>query len=186
MDCSPPGSSVHGIFQARILEWIAISFSRAASWPRDWTQVSWTAGRFFTNLAKHYFWGLLIKFNIWYSSSFTATRNSSNHYIHCSTVSVWSTPGLWAPPTVRKQERLFRAVLGTCLQLLQHVSLTTLVTEKLFWGKAHHLQKGLFEIQSQNLQKVIPWAHEMKVKVTQSCLTLCDPMGLFRPEYWSR
>ena len=35
MDCSPPGSSVHGIFQARILEWVAISFSRGFSQPRD-------------------------------------------------------------------------------------------------------------------------------------------------------
>ena len=42
--CSPPGSSVHGILQARILEWVAISSSRGASWPRDWTQVSCTAG----------------------------------------------------------------------------------------------------------------------------------------------
>ena len=33
---SPPGSSVHGIFQARILEWVAISFSRRTSWPRSW------------------------------------------------------------------------------------------------------------------------------------------------------
>ena len=40
MDCSTPGSSVRGIFQARILEWVAISFSRGSSWPRDWTQVS--------------------------------------------------------------------------------------------------------------------------------------------------
>ena len=47
-DCSPPGSSVHGIVQARILEWIAISFSRGSSWPRDQTQVSCIAGRFFT------------------------------------------------------------------------------------------------------------------------------------------
>ena len=39
MDCSPPGSSVHGILQARILECGAISFSRASSWPRDWTYV---------------------------------------------------------------------------------------------------------------------------------------------------
>ena len=37
LDCSPPGSSVHGILQARILEWVAISFSRGSSWPRDWT-----------------------------------------------------------------------------------------------------------------------------------------------------
>ena len=36
-DCSPPGSSVHGTFQARGLEWVAISFSRGSSWPRDWT-----------------------------------------------------------------------------------------------------------------------------------------------------
>ena len=39
MDCSPPGSSVHGILQARILEWVATLFSRGSSWP-DWTQVS--------------------------------------------------------------------------------------------------------------------------------------------------
>ena len=49
--CSPSNSSVHGIFQARILEWVAISFSGGSSWPRDprdWTQVSHIAGRFFT------------------------------------------------------------------------------------------------------------------------------------------
>ena len=37
VDCSPPGSSIHGIFQARVLEWVAISFSGGFSWPRDWT-----------------------------------------------------------------------------------------------------------------------------------------------------
>ena len=37
MDCSPPGSFVHEIFQARILEWVAISFSKGSSQPRDWT-----------------------------------------------------------------------------------------------------------------------------------------------------
>ena len=40
MDCSPPGSSVHGIFQARILEWVAISFSRGFFQPRDRARVS--------------------------------------------------------------------------------------------------------------------------------------------------
>ena len=48
MDCSPPGSSVHGISQARILEWVAISFSRGSSKPRDWTQVFHIVGRRFT------------------------------------------------------------------------------------------------------------------------------------------
>ena len=46
-DCSPPGPSVHGILQARILEWIAIPFSRGSSWPRDWTRVPCIASRFF-------------------------------------------------------------------------------------------------------------------------------------------
>ena len=48
MDNSPSGSSVHGILQARILEWVAIPFSRGSFPPRDWTQVSCTEGRFFT------------------------------------------------------------------------------------------------------------------------------------------
>ena len=50
MDCSLPGSSVHGILQARILEWIAVPFSRGSSQPRHWTQVSHIAGGFFTKL----------------------------------------------------------------------------------------------------------------------------------------
>ena len=48
MDCSLSGSSIRGILQARILEWVAISFSRGSSQPRDWTRVSLIAGRCFT------------------------------------------------------------------------------------------------------------------------------------------
>ena len=51
MDCSLPGSSVHGISQARILEWVAISFSKGSSLPRDRTQVPCIAGRIFYKLA---------------------------------------------------------------------------------------------------------------------------------------
>ena len=47
-DCSLSGSSIHGIFQARVLEWIAIAFSRESSRPRDGTRVSRIAGRRFT------------------------------------------------------------------------------------------------------------------------------------------
>ena len=43
MDCSPPGSSVHRILQARILEWVAISYCRGSSWPRGQTHVSWVS-----------------------------------------------------------------------------------------------------------------------------------------------
>ena len=66
VDYSPPGSSVHGILQARVLEWVAISFSRASSWPRDRTQVSRIAGR---------------RFNLW------ATREAPS--IHLLTFKNW-------------------------------------------------------------------------------------------------
>ena len=48
VDCSPPGSSVHGILKARILEWVAIPFSRGSSKPRNQTHVSYISriGRF--------------------------------------------------------------------------------------------------------------------------------------------
>ena len=69
MDCSLPGSSVHGIIQARILELIAIPFSRGSSWPRDWTQVSCTAGIFFT---------------VW------TTRESESHSVLSDSVTPWT------------------------------------------------------------------------------------------------
>ena len=57
MDCSPPGSSVHAILQASILEWVVMPFSRGSSQPRDWTRVPWSrvspalVGGFFTTVA---------------------------------------------------------------------------------------------------------------------------------------
>ena len=45
MDCIPPGSSVHGISQVRILDWVAVSFSRGSSQPRDQTGVSYIGRR---------------------------------------------------------------------------------------------------------------------------------------------
>ena len=60
VDCSLPGSSVHGIFQARILEWAAISFSRGSSKPRDRTRVSHVVGRCFYRLSHRVIAFLLI------------------------------------------------------------------------------------------------------------------------------
>ena len=61
MDCGLPGPSVHGIFQARILKWVAISFSRGFSRSSDQTQVSHIAGRFFTVWATRNIEGLHVK-----------------------------------------------------------------------------------------------------------------------------
>ena len=68
MDCSPSGSSVHGILQARILEWVAIPFSRRSSWPREQIWVSCLAGRLFTiwanREAPYIYTHIHIRFNI--------------------------------------------------------------------------------------------------------------------------
>ena len=56
VDCSSPGSSVPGILQARILEWVAISFSRGSSQFRDWTCISHIKGKYFTTSATWGFW----------------------------------------------------------------------------------------------------------------------------------
>ena len=71
MDCSPPSSSVHGIFQARILKWVAIPFSRGSSPSSDRIQGSCTVGRFFT---------------VW------ATREA--WFFQKSFISIWE-PGIW-------------------------------------------------------------------------------------------
>ena len=67
MDCSLSGSSVHRILQARILEWVAIPFSRGSSQPRDWTSVSYITGRFFT---------------IWATRETTSLQKAMYIYIH--------------------------------------------------------------------------------------------------------
>ena len=69
MDGSPPGSSVHGILQARILDWVAISSFKGSSQHRDWTQVSHIAGGFFTIWAT----GEVHLFYIWKCIGFHAT-----------------------------------------------------------------------------------------------------------------
>ena len=68
--CSPPGCSVHRILHARILEWIAISFSRRTSRPRDWTQSSCIVGRLFTVWATREAWHHLSTV-VFYTSSYT-------------------------------------------------------------------------------------------------------------------
>ena len=70
VDCSLSGSSVHGIFQARVLEWIAISFSRGSSGPRNQTRVSRISGR---------------RFTVW------ATREAKLHVNVCSAVTSFNT-----------------------------------------------------------------------------------------------
>ena len=83
MDCSLPGSSIHGIFQAIVLQWVAISFSRGSSWPRDRTRVSHIVDRCFTVWATKevlhvcvcvyiYIYLYLYLYNVWLRGVFVA------------------------------------------------------------------------------------------------------------------
>ena len=65
MDCSLPGSSVYGIFQARTLGWVAIPFSWGSSQPRHWTRVSCIAGGFFTSWATRDLEKTVVKILVW-------------------------------------------------------------------------------------------------------------------------
>ena len=77
VDCSPPGSSIHGILQARILEWVAISFSRGSSRPRDRSQVSRIAGRRFNLWAIREASIKTRKSGVWRASSLVNHNNTS-------------------------------------------------------------------------------------------------------------
>ena len=92
---SVPGSAVHGIFLARILEWVAISFSRGSSQPRDWTQVSCIADRCFTVWATpliYDFHGIMVfaRPSGYSFSAFkepipsTSSFSIGSHELHCS------------------------------------------------------------------------------------------------------
>ena len=81
MDCSLLGSSLHGIIQAGILEWVAISFSRGSSWLRDQTQVSCIAGRSFTVWCKPIIGNQI---NPWQQ------RQTFNFLCHLTTLSCWN------------------------------------------------------------------------------------------------
>ena len=86
------GSSVHGILQTRILDWVAIPFSKQSSWPRDWTRVSHTVGRFFTiwairEASPYFLYSLLALFFFPHSS---VGKESA-----CNAGDPGSIPGLW-------------------------------------------------------------------------------------------
>ena len=75
VNCSLPGSSIHGIFQAGVLEWDAISFSRGSSLPRDWTWVSCIVGR---------------RLNIWATREVQLPLSPSNRDLACTQTICWT------------------------------------------------------------------------------------------------
>ena len=123
MHCSLPGSSAHGILQARILEWVAIFFSRESSQPRDWTQIS-CIGR------QILYWWAIREAPILQLSSFIAWSSSlkggeaESHIAYWNKKGRWESP-LWQPPS--RNTHLFEDclsvhVLGGSQSIQQNLS----------------------------------------------------------------
>ena len=79
--CNPMDYTAHGILQARILEWVAVPFFRGSSQPRDWTQVSLIAGRFFTSWATREAQEIEIHMCRNYPININNSRQRSRHWI---------------------------------------------------------------------------------------------------------
>ena len=111
MDCGPPGSSVQGILQARVLEWIAIPFFRGSFQPRDHAQVSCTADRFFTVWAardaqgEQYGSSLKTTVTVWSSSLIPGHKSGENSLIWKDTCTPMFTAALFTIAKTRKQPK---------------------------------------------------------------------------------
>ena len=135
---SPPGSSVHGIFHAGILEWVAISFSRGSSPPRDWIWVSCVANRFFVTeppVKSHtlpvlvLLWkeGFLSSFKKIYSFIYWRIITLQNFVDFCQT-SAWIShrytyiSSLLNLPPIPSPSHPSRLIQSPCLSFLSHTA----------------------------------------------------------------
>ena len=166
MDCSLPGSCVHGILQARILEWVAISFSRESSGFRDWTRVSCIAGRFFTIWAIIRSLGKILE---WVAISFSRGSSGPRDWTCVSCVSCigswfFTTYSPWHFFSDTEEHSV------SSVQLLSHVWLfvTPWIAER---------QASLSITNSQSLPKLT----SIELVMPSSHLILCRPLLLLAP-----
>ena len=161
MDCSLPGSSVHGISQARILEWVAISSSEGSSQPREWTRVSSIAGGFFTTEPP---------------GTFRAPGSS------CWSMQIYSV--LWGHdynPWWPLDQEIWGVLLEDNCKNQSSWWGYQLLSEESFWAVArqrgvHKDGTSLFIFSRSTSLALVQFS-----SVTQSCPTLCNPMNRSTP-----
>ena len=137
-DCSLSGSSIHGILQERILEWVAISFSRGSSWPRDQTQVSSIAGRCST------LWVTWIPY-ITHSVQFSSVQSHSHVWLFATpwitarqaSLSITNSRNLPKPISIESVMPSNHLILCRCLLLPSSIfpSIRVFSSESLFTSK---------------------------------------------------
>ena len=166
MDCGPPGSSVHGILQARILEWIAIPYSKGSSRPRNQTWVSLTAGRFLT---------------IW------ATRETTSSYLLISPQSHSEDDS--ADMDTRNSSLILCTQNSQKMSIwcVQFSSVQSLSRVQLFvtpWTAAHQASLSITNSRSppkpMSIESVIPSNHFISLSPSPPALNLSQHQGLFQ------
>ena len=163
MDCSPPDSSIHGIFQARVLEWVAISFSKESSQPRDWTRVSCIAGRHFTTWVTREYQSLSV-FIYGVAQSRTRLRDWTELNWSFTYVLQYTDVNFDISESFSLRKDIWFSFMKTCLH-------------EVWVGKQLRHWQWEPEIWNQ-MKSEICCVHAL---VTQSCPTLCDPMHCSLP-----
>ena len=142
MNCSPPGSSVHEILQARTLEWVAIPFSRGSSRPRDQIQVFRIAGGFFTVWASREAWSIMGhksprggSFNLWLCVKLSWEISIKRHWKATYNKEKWESLTTWSSPWWRLYHSL-TVSQGLCMCSAGLILFNPLMTHR--WG---HLPK---------------------------------------------
>ena len=134
MDCSLPGSSVHGIFQAVVPEWIAISFSRGSSRPRDRTRVSHIVDR---------------RFTVWATREVSTAESCANHH---------------QPQEEEEEEVLVLVLILTEFTWTNHPgSMILFLTWKTKWGTLTRKSSNAFNSKTQSLICKCNWFRHIKV-----------------------
>ena len=180
MDCGPPDSSVHGILQARILELVAISFSRGSSWPGDWTQVSCIAGLYW-----------LSHQGLNSNSEFTVLRV---HWDRTADARMWTQTLIVCLKITLILENPQSFTSVSCLPVFQCVSPTVMEEVGREWKinqeRSEHVSEDWKEVRMEEKMSLSGIEREQKKKkkaagfvVVQplSHVQLCDPMDSSTP-----
>jgi len=161
MDYSPPGSSVHGILQIRILEWVAIAFSRGSSQPRDQTWVSCIADGFFTIQVTRevlipalFFYSILFYFlTLQYCIGFAICQHESATGIHMFPIlnpppSSLPVPSLWVVPVHQPQASsiVHRTWTGNSFHIWYYTCFNAILPNHPTLSLSHRIQKTVLYI----------------------------------------
>ena len=189
IDYSWPGSSVHGILQARILEWVAIPFSRGSSQPRDWTQVSCTAGIFTIWAIKEaQKWdGFYPKIKITWVNDLRAVSSLDASSHSCSWAPLWNSACLFSgagkTESLEREHQTRNRVKWLCAQGMVNAEARFVSTQsaaaklalqtlrEFFSGESNQANRKRQDTDLRSFPKILLWYHwTVMFKVNKSCL----------------